>query len=360
MRAVIVVFITFAVALAAGWRNKQQSPETLQGASPFPVGAAVNPYLLQKNDAYRQVVATEFNSITAENVLKWAGVHPAENRFDFSKGDMLVSFAQKYHKRFHGHNLCWYQYNPAWLHNFFGDSAAWENLFKTHIQTVVSHYKGKIVSWDVVNEAFNSNGTLRDESTDTIHKNNDKGCIWARHIGRDYIAKAFKYAHEADPNALLFYNDYDQELYPAKLNAIIAMVNDFKQRGIPINGIGLQMHIALNTPLQGITNAIKQFAATGLEIHISELDIRVNTKGDTGIVYNEDLQAKQSAMFAFVVQQYKALVPKSQQYGITTWNVGDADSWIRSTYKRKDWPLLFDDSYAKKSVYYSFLKALKD
>jgi len=350
--------ISCIIVLATAF-HKKQSAETLQSVSPFPIGAAISPYLLQNNQAYRQVVETEFNSITAENVLKWAGVHPAENRFDFSKGDILVDFALSHHKRFHGHNLCWYQYNPTWLYSFSGDSVAWGNLFKTHIQTVVSHYKGKITAWDVVNEAFNSDGTLRDASTDSNHQK-DKGCIWARHIGRDYIAKAFKHAHEADPNALLFYNDYDQELYPAKLNAVIAMANDFKQRGIPINGLGIQMHITINTALQGITNAIKQLAATGLKIHIAELDIRVNTKGDTGIVYNDDLQAKQSAMFAFVVQQYKTLVPKNQQYGITTWNVGDADSWIRSAYKRKDWPLLFDDNYQKKTAYYAFLKALKE
>jgi endo-1,4-beta-xylanase len=336
----------------------KQSPDKLQSASPFPIGAAVNPYLLQNNAGYRQVIDSQFNSITAENVLKWAGVHPAENTFDFSKGDILADYAIAHHKRFHGHNLCWYQYNPKWLSSFQGDSAAWEKLFKTHIQTVASHYKGKATSWDVVHEAFHNNGTLRVESADTDYRK-DTGCIWARHIGKDYIARAFIYAHEADPDALLFYNDYDQEINPAKLNAIIAMVNDFRHRGVPINGLGLQMHINLNTPLQGITNAIKQFAATGLKIHIAELDISVNPKSDPNIVYSEDVQAKQSAMYAFVVQQYKALVPPQQQYGITTWNVGDADSWIRGSYHRKDWPLLFDDSYGKKNVYYAFLKALK-
>jgi len=359
MRILTVISTIFLILFFASSFHKPQPSETLQTASPFPIGAAVNPYLLQNNPGYRAVIDSQFSSITAENVLKWAGVHPAENTFDFSKGDALIDYAIAHHKRFHGHNLCWYQYNPKWLSSFNGDSAAWEKLFKTHIQTVVSHYKGKITSWDVVNEAFNSNGTLRVESTDTINPNNDKGCIWARHIGKDYIARAFIYAHKADPNALLFYNDYDQELDPAKLNAIIAMVNDFKHRGIPINGLGLQMHITINTPAEGITSAIKQFAATGLKVHIAELDIRVNPKGNPNMVYGEDIQAKQSAMYAFVVEQYKTLVPKQQQYGITTWNVGDADSWLRNAYKWKDWPLLFDDNYGKKNVYYAFLKALK-
>jgi len=344
-----VIMLLCVVILLSAFR-KRQSPATLQSASSFPIGAAVNPFLLQTNPAYRHVVETEFNSITSENVLKWAGVHPAKNTFDFSKGDTLADFALSHHIRFHGHNLCWYQYNPKWLTNFTGDSAAWEKLFKTHIQTVVSHYKGKVASWDVVNEAFHNDGTLRSEKTTPDNKPDD-GCIWARNIGIDYIARAFIYAHEADPDALLFYNDYDQEIYPAKLGSIINMVTYFKKRGVPINGVGIQMHININTPEEGITNAIKKLANTGLKIHIAELDISVNPKNDPNIVYSDSLQKIQSHMYAFVIKQYEKLVPPEQQYGITTWNVGDADSWLRQAYKRKDWPMLFDDNYMRKPAY---------
>jgi endo-1,4-beta-xylanase len=137
------------------------------------------------------------------------------------------------------------------------------------------------------------------------------------------------------------------------------MVADFKKRGIPINGIGIQMHITTATPNEGITNAFKQFAATGLQIHIAELDIRVNINKDTALTYTPALQKAQADKYAFVANQYKTLIPKGQQFGITTWNVGDDDSWIRHFYNKADWPLLFDDSYAKKQVYYSFLTALK-
>ena len=358
MKVFIALFLLSAILLLTAF-HKKQSAETLQSASPFPVGAAIDPYLLRSNTAYRHIVETEFNSITPENVLKWAGVHPAENRYDFSRGDTLAAFAMEHHKRFHGHNLCWYQYNPAWVRNFSGDSLAWENIFKTHIQTVVSHYKGKATSWDVVNEAFHDDGTLRVEDTNPNDKKDD-GCIWARHLDKDYIARAFEYAHEADPDALLFYNDYDQEIHPEKLQAIINTVKDFKKRKIPINGIGIQMHITINTPNDGITNAIKQLAGTGLKIHIAELDIRVNTKNDSALTYTKQLQAAQSDKYAFVIHQYKKLVGKKQQYGITTWNVGDADSWLRHFYNKADWPLLFDDSYSKKQAYYSFLQALKN
>jgi len=337
--------------------HKKQNSSSLKTVSPFPIGAAVNPALLKNNAAYRQVVATEFSSLTAENVLKWGGVHPEENRFDFAKADTLVAFAQAHHQRFHGHNLCWYQYNPQWLVNFKGDSLAWEQLFKTHIQTVVAHYKGKITSWDVVNEAVREDGSLRMDDTNPADTKDD-GCIWARHLGKDYVARAFVYAHEADPKALLFYNDYNQEVSPAKLSAIINMVNDFKHRHIPINGLGLQMHININTPQSGIANALKQLAATGLQIHISELDISVYTKGVQDIDYSTGLQNQQAAMYAFVIQQYASLVPKAQHYGITTWNVGDADSWLRYVNKAKDRPLLFDDEYKPKPVYDTVKQAL--
>ena len=338
--------------------HKKQSFSSLKTSSPFPFGAAVNPALLQNNAAYRHIAETEFNSLTAENALKWAGVHPAENTFDFTKGDILVDFAMAHHQRFHGHNLCWYQGNPAWLQHFTGDSLAWEQLFKTHIETVVAHYKGKITSWDVVNEAFGEDGTLRVEDTNPAD-NKDDGCIWARHLGKDYVARAFIYAHAADPKALLFYNDYAQETSPAKLAAVINMVSDFKRRHIPINGLGLQMHINIYTPQNGITNALTQLAATGLQIHISELDISVNPHNEAGISYSAELQDRQAAMYSFLVTQYAGIVPKKQQYGITTWNVGDADSWIPHFFKRKDWPLLFDSNYTPKPLYDTVRQALK-
>jgi len=345
-----LVLIWFAGVVAA-----QQ--QTLQSVAPFKVGCAINPNLLAKNPSYQSVVTEEFNSITSENVLKFGAVHPQKEVYDFAKGDFLVAYAQMHHKRIHGHCLAWHQSVPKWLSEFEGDSAAWENLLRTHIRTVLTHYKGKMESWDVVNEAFFDNGTYRQDSVNAPHRHIT---FWRNHLGEDYIARAFEYAHEADPNALLFYNDYGQESNPAKLKAILAMVTDFKRRGIPIHGLGLQMHIGINTKDSGIAEAIKQMAATGLLVHISELDIKVNQKKDTAIIYTDSLKALQCRKFAFVVEQYKKLVPKKQQYGITFWNVGDGDSWIVKWEKIKDWPLLFDVNYRKKACYGYFYDALKE
>jgi endo-1,4-beta-xylanase len=160
---------------------------------------------------------------------------------------------------------------------------------------------------------------------------------------------------------LLFYNDYDLETKPAKLAAVISMVNDFKARGIPIHGVGTQSHMPLNANNNSITNSLTQLAATGLKVHISELDILVSNFVNTpSLQYTEALQTQQADKYKFVAQTYKASVPPAQRWGITTWGVGDADSWIPSFFNLKDWPLLFDRQYKRKKAYYSFREGLKD
>ncbi|WP_158559349.1 endo-1,4-beta-xylanase [Deminuibacter soli] len=334
--------------------------ETLQSIAAIPIGASVNPGDLTGTFGYKKIVAQEMSSITAENVMKWGSLQPKQDDFEFADADKIAAFAQSYQKRLHGHNLCWYTGNPDWVNKFQGDAAAWDSLLKTHITTVVSHFKGQAASWDVVNEAFqdNNSGDYRNLQTEA---NNDDGCIWYRHIGKDYVAHAFQYAHAADPAAILFYNDYNQEKFTNKLKAILDMVADFKARNIPIGGLGLQMHIDISTSNDSIAAALKACAATGLKIHISELDICVNLTWDKTATYTADLQKKQADKYAFVVQQYLQLVPKEQQYGITMWNVGDGDSWWnQAPLLRHDWPLLFDSAYKRKPAYDAFAAALKN
>jgi len=311
----------------------------------FRLGASVNPRLLVENEAYREIVKNEFSSLTAENHMKMMYVHPEAERFDFSKGDDLVNFAKATGKRMHGHTLVWHNQVPQWMKDFQGDSKAWENLLKTHIQTVVNHYKGKVAGWDVVNESFLDDGSLRPS-------------LWAAHIP-DYIAKSFQWAHEADPDALLFYNDYGQDGKPQKMKAILSMVTDLKQRMIPIHGLGLQMHINIDSKKAEIEEVIKLSTQTDLAIHFSELDIAVNPKNNSEYIYDELSQSKQTDLFLFIFKAYQA-IPSKQQYGITFWNVADKDSWLRGYFKRpKEYPLLFDDNYVKKSGYNTLLNNMK-
>lgn len=311
----------------------------------YPLGASVNPRLLEENASYRTLASSEFTSLTAENHMKMALIHPEANRFDFSKGDEILAFAKKNKSRVHGHTLVWHNQTATWMKEFQGDQQAWENLLKNHIQTIVKHYQGQIAGWDVVNEAFLDDGSLRPS-------------LWADHIP-DYLAKSFIWAHEADPKALLFYNDYGQDGKPKKMEAILNMVQDFKKRQIPIHGLGLQMHISIQSNNEEIKKVIEQSTATGLNIHFSELDIAVNPKNNPDFVLDESVQKAQSDKFQLLFTSF-ANIPAAQQYGITFWNVGDKDSWLRGYFKRpKEYPLLFDENYQKKPAYVDLYEKLK-
>ena len=316
----------------------------LKEAVKFPLGASVNPRMLNENEAYRNIAANEWNSLTAENHMKMMLIHPAADRFDFSKGDEILNFGAATGKRMHGHTLVWHNQVPQWMKDFQGDQKAWESLLKTHIQTVVSHYKGKIAGWDVVNESFLDDGSLRPT-------------LWSEHIP-DYIAKSFQWAHEADPNAILFYNDYGQDVKPKKMQAILDLVKELKRREIPIHGLGLQMHINVDSKRKELQEVLVKSVETGLKIHLSELDIAVNPKNNPDFVYEEKVASAQAEQFNYVFKSYAA-VPAAQQYGITFWNISDKDSWLRGYFKRpKEYPLLFDDNYSKKPAYTNLINSL--
>jgi endo-1,4-beta-xylanase len=316
----------------------------LKNAVKFPLGASVNPRLLNENEAYREISSTEFTSLTAENHMKMMLIHPAADRFDFSKGDEIVNFATASGKRMHGHSLVWHNQVPQWMKDFQGDQKAWEELLKNHIQTVVLHYKGKIAGWDVVNESFLDDGSLRPS-------------LWADHIP-DYIAKSFQWAHEANQDAILFYNDYGQDGKPKKMQAILDLVTELKRRGIPIHGLGLQMHINVDSKRNELQEVLDKSVATGLKIHLSELDIAVNPKNNPDFIYEEKVASAQSEQFNFVFKSY-VKIPAAQQYGITFWNISDKDSWLRGYFKRpKEYPLLFDDNYKRKPAYSSLINSL--
>jgi endo-1,4-beta-xylanase len=230
------------------------------------------------------------------------------------------------------------------MKDFQGDQKAWEALLKNHIQTVVSHYKGKIAGWDVVNESFLDDGSLRPS-------------LWADHIP-DYIAKSFQWAHEADPDAILFYNDYGQDGKPKKMQAILDLVTELKRRGIPIHGLGLQMHINVDSKRNELQGVLDKSVATGLKIHLSELDIAVNPKNNPDFIFEEKVASAQAEQFNFIFKSY-VKIPAAQQYGITFWNISDKDSWLRGYFKRpKEYPLLFDDNYTKKPAYKTLINSL--
>lgn len=221
-----------------------------------------------------------------------------------------------------------------------------DSVMKDWIHTTVNRYKSKVREWDVVNEPFtDGNPVLRNGSNST-----GDTYYWAQFLGREYIAKAFRYAREVDATADLFLNDYNLEFNPAKLDSIIALANELKSTGVPITGIGTQMHISLNDSYTKIDQMLQKLAATGLKIRISELDVKAgNTAND---------QERQAAMYKHVVSAYRKHVPASQRAGITVWGITDNSSWLYNN--GTQFPLLYDKDYNRKPAYGSFLAGLRE
>lgn len=338
------VLLSLSLICTAIQVNAQAPDTTLQSVSPMPVGAAVSVPLLKTNAQYRALVEREYNSLTPENAMKFSKIHPGLTTYNWADADTLVAFAQQTNKRIHGHTLIWHTDLPGWVTSFSGDSAAWENMMKTHITTIVSRYKGVLTSWDVVNEAVDETGALRNS-------------IWAQHLGPNYVTRAFQYAHDADSAAILFYNDAGHEYNIPKLNGILRLMDTLIAQGAPIHGMGLQMHMNRYTSNTNVDNAIDSVIVRGLKVHLSELDIAVNPNKDMSLTYNPLVASQQFAKYKYIPRKLRSL-PASLVYGITSWNVTDADSWVPGFFGRPDYPLLFDGSFNKKYSYYGFKDGL--
>ncbi|MDI9363852.1 MAG: endo-1,4-beta-xylanase [Flavobacterium sp.] len=233
-------------------------------------------------------------------------------------------------------------------------AAKLDTALGTYITTMVNRYKTKVKAWDVINELLDDNGNLRNNANTTAAAN---VLVWSHYLGRDYALKAFNYAKAADPSALLFINDYNLEAKPAKLDSLIAMVAELKGRGAKIDGIGTQMHITRNTSLNDIDKMFIKLAATGLKVHVSELDVRINPSVVSGYILTPLEQNYQAQIYSYLVKSYLKNVPKAQQYGITVWGLTDDSSWLYNS--GKDFPLMYNADYSKKQAYAAVLQALK-
>ncbi len=323
---------------------------SLSQLASFPIGAAVpagNAHnSLFSRSSLQAVVQQHFNALTAENIMKPEFLHPTENSFFFTDADQLLTYAQANGLGLHGHVLIWHSQLPQWIPSFTGD---WSTMMNNHIQTIVSHYAGDINSWDVVNEAF-------DDNIPTGYRNS----VWLQNIGQTYIEDAFTAARAADPNADLYYNDYNISGIPEKLSAVLTMLDDFQARGIPIDGIGFQMHIEQTWPdINTIRNAFSAVASRGVKVKISELDISLNAN-EAYTSLSDELALLQQARYRDIVSTYIEAIPAAQRGGITVWGVSDADSWIPFFYNRLDWPLLFDEQLQAKPALQGFADGLQN
>ncbi|MCE3258775.1 MAG: Endo,4-beta-xylanase [Bacteroidetes bacterium] len=342
-RLIVLLLFSFLVSFTAK-ENPFCSETRLFEKAAFPVGVAINTNKLKNDEKYRNIALAQFNSFTPEKLLKAQVIHPKKDEFNFWEVDHLMEYTKHYNIRLHGHTLIWHKALPEWIEKFKGDQGDWEALMKTHIQTVIRHCKGSVRSWDVVNEAFNEDGTLRNN-------------IWLKNIGESYIQKAFQYAREADSSALLFYNDYTLEKNGLKLNAVLEFLGYLKSKGIKIDGIGMQMHINLNYPsIEEINGAAKKIQDNGYLVHYSELDISLSDH--TFFTARKKILEQQRTRMKEIVKGFMKLDPK-KRFGITLWGVSDNDSWlIEDSYRAR--PLLYNERYNIKPAYCGFLEGLKE
>ena len=318
----------------------------LKTVASYPVGVALQArHLTSRN--HTRVAEHVFSSLTAEYEMKMEPLFTGPNTFAWDGADALVNYAEAQGMQVHGHTLVWHQTAPAWLENFSGDDAAFEDIVRTYITTVVQRYRDTVVSWDVVNEAFdNGTGALRNS-------------VFRRRMGPDYLARLFQYARAADPDVLLFYNDYGTIWDAQKRAAMLTMIDDFQARGIPIDGVGLQVHITYNwPPLSDIEATMAALVQRGLKIHLSELDVRVNPDGDLTTLTAARSQAQKARVKA-LVQAFDALPPENR-FAITLWGLRDPESWLIDFWGHPEWPLLFDAGFRPKPAYVGFLEALQE
>jgi endo-1,4-beta-xylanase len=312
------------------------------------VGAAVRPSSFSEA-AYSQTVAREFNMVEPEDAMKWWVVRRDQGNFDFQEGDAVVRFALAHRMKIRGHCLVWDHNNPVWLAQGHFTSDQMSQLLHEHIATVMKHYDGQVFAWDVVNEAMDENGRFKDSPW-----YNQPG-IGFSGKGSAYVEQAFRWARDADPHALLFYNEAEGEGMNHKSDAIYAMVKDFKQRGVPIDGVGLQLHISrLDFDTAAVRANIARLTALGLQVHITELDVSLPVDS-TGNASTEDLQ-RQADVYAGVA---RACLQNPGCAAIQTWGFTDKYSWIGShSHGLQGAALPFDRSYKIKPAYQAIFQAL--
>jgi endo-1,4-beta-xylanase len=322
----------------------------------FPIGVAVSPRTLKTDEA--DLILQHFNSLTPENAMKMGPIHPKENEYYWKDADSIIAFAQRNKLKVRGHTLLWHQQTPAWLFvDAQGAKVSKEVLLqrlKDHITTVAGRYKGKIYAWDVVNEAISDK-----------HNEYLRPSEWLKIIGEEYIAKAFQWAHEAAPDALLFYNDYN-EISPVKREKIYKLVKGLKEAGVPIHGVGLQAHWAVNEPSRGqLDSTIKRFADLGLKVQITELDISVYDKEhnarerkaeDADTTFSAQKEQRQLEVYKMAFELFRKY--RNSISGVTFWNISDRHSWLDDfpVKGRKDYPLLFDKALQPKKAYWEVVK----
>jgi endo-1,4-beta-xylanase len=290
-------------------------------------GTAVDLSALADDPEYREWVATQFDSVTAENAMKWAAVEPTRGRYDWGPADELVAFAEANGQGVRGHTLVWHNQNPSWLSDVPADELG--AVLKNHVQTTVRRFKGRVRQWDVVNEAVDEDGSPRDT-------------VWLRALGPGYIADAFRWAHEADRDALLFYNDYEVEDVNAKSDGVYDLVRELVRQGVPIHGVGVQGHLTADHAPLTMRENLGRFDALGLRTAVTEADVRVVVPSDA-----VKLQA-QANVYRTVLN---ACLRTPRCLSFTVWGYTDKYSWVPGWFEGEGAADILDENFAAKPAH---------
>jgi endo-1,4-beta-xylanase len=330
--------LILAAAVAAG-TLEGQSLRSLADERGIRIGAAVAPMHLGE-EGYASALAREFSQAEPENAMKFGPIHPQPKSYEFGPADAVVEFAQAHKMAVRGHTLVWHNQVAPWVKAGNYTPEQLSAILKEHIDTVVGRYAGKVYAWDVVNEAYESDGSLRKT-------------VWSDTPG--YLERAFRWAHAADPKALLFYNDFSAEVANKKSDAIYEMAKDFKSRGVPIDGIGMQMHIGLKPgSLASMEANMKRITDLGLQVQITELDVKLPVDA-SGIVQAESLE-NQARVYGDIVAM---CLRNPKCTAIQIWGFTDRYSWIPRSSKGFGAALPFDENYRPKPAYQAIVEALR-
>jgi GH35 family endo-1,4-beta-xylanase len=321
---------TTATSPTASLRSDAESKGLLIGAAARPEGLA--------DARYAETLAREYNFLTPEDAMKWKYIED----WGFGQADKLVDFAAAHQMKVKGHTLIWHMSLPSRINDMMSSDQL-RQAVQDHIRSVVGHFKGRVYAWDVVNEAFNYYNDGVNGWDDRLRQS-----IFLQKLGPSYIADAFRLAHEVDPDALLFYNDYGIEAMCQKSDRVYDLVKGLLAQGVPIHGVGMQMHVdASNYPdPESVAANVRRFAALGLKVNISEMDVQIsNLSGDL----MTKLQVQRRVYHDIIL----ACASEPGFIGVTFWGFTDAYTWIQA-----DRPLLFDGNYQPKPAYWGALEAL--
>ncbi|GAA2241313.1 hypothetical protein GCM10010145_04070 [Streptomyces ruber] len=335
--AALLTGVSVAAALLTGATAAHAADPPLRDladAKGKAIGTAVTGSRL--TGTYGEIAGTRFNWLTPGNAMKWESVEPSRGTYNWAEADRIVEFAEAHGQRVRGHTLVWHSQNPGWLTNGTWTADELSGLLDDHIATEVGRYKGRLAAWDVVNEPFDEDGTYR-------------RTLWYDTLGEDYIAQALTAARAADPSADLYINDYNVEGVNAKSTALYNLVKSLKERGVPIDGVGLQAHLILGQVPATLQQNIQRFADLGVDVAITELDIRMQLPATQAEL------AQQAEEYEAVVA---ACVAVSRCTGVTVWGFTDSDSWIPDVFEGYGAATPYDENYAPKPAYGGIATAL--